>query len=135
MIWARNKSIIFHYKSIKVSVLCDLNSEKSFCYSLIWKELSENVSVTWYKLWKSVQYCLPISLWECKYCLTMIWNLEQFVVLFASYSLKMSVLFDVSSRNVYCLPVTLWECQYCLISKKVSAMFDVNSENVFTLVW
>ena len=29
----------------KVSVLSDMNSEKSFYYSLIWKELSKNVSI------------------------------------------------------------------------------------------
>ena len=46
-----------------------VKSEKSFYYSLIWKELSENVSIAWYKLWKGVQYYLPVTLWKCKYCL------------------------------------------------------------------
>ena len=31
--------------SLKVSVLCDMNSQKSFYYSFIWKELLENVSI------------------------------------------------------------------------------------------
>ena len=28
----------------------DMNSEETFYYSLIWKKLSENVSIVWYKL-------------------------------------------------------------------------------------
>ena len=68
-----------------MSLLCDMNSQKSFYYSLIWKELFENVSIVWYKLWKSVcNSCLPVILWKCQYCLIMIWNLEMFVVLFGS---------------------------------------------------
>ena len=38
-----------------MSVLCDTNSEKSFYYGLIWKELSENVSIAWYKFWGPTQ--------------------------------------------------------------------------------
>ena len=68
--------------------------KKSFYYSLIWKELSKNATIVWYKLWISVQYCLTVTLWKYQYCLIMIWNLEKFL-LFASNSLKMSVLFDV----------------------------------------
>ena len=80
LIWALNKSIMFGSNSLKVPVLCDMNSEKSFYYSLIWEELSENVSITWYKLWKSVKYYLPLTLWKCHYCLmsgkvcSMIWE-------------------------------------------------------------
>ena len=37
--------ILFGCNSVKVSVLCDMNSEKSFYYSLIWKELSANISI------------------------------------------------------------------------------------------
>ena len=54
LIWAQSKSILFGSNSLKVSVLCNENSEKHFYYSLIWKERSENVSIAWYKLWKSV---------------------------------------------------------------------------------
>ena len=45
LIWALNKSILFGINSLKVSVLCDMNSEKGFYYSLISKELYENVSI------------------------------------------------------------------------------------------
>ena len=77
--------ILFDITSLKMSLLCDMNSQKSFYYSLIWKELFENVSIVWYKLWKSVcNSCLPVILWKCQYCLIMIWNLEMFVVLFGS---------------------------------------------------
>ena len=55
---------------MKVSVLWDVNSEKSFYYSLIWKELS----IVWYKLYKCV-------------------------LLFASNSLKISVLFDNDMKS------------------------------------
>ena len=61
----------------KVSVLSDTNSEKRFYYSLIWKELSENVSIAW---------CL-------KKC----------VVLFGSNSIKVPVMFDMNSENVFTL--------------------------------
>ena len=54
LVWVLNKSILFGGNSLKVSLLCDMYSEKSFYYSLIWKELSENVSIAWYKLWKNV---------------------------------------------------------------------------------
>ena len=91
LIWALNKSILFGSNSLKVSVLCDTNSEKNFYYSLIWKELSENVSIVWYKLWKSVQYCLPATLSKCFYCLIMIWSLGKFVALFASNSESVSI--------------------------------------------
>ena len=63
--------------SLKVSVLCDMNSEKSFYLSLIWKEFSENVSIAWY--------------------------LEKCVVLYGSNSLKVSVMFGMSSENVFIL--------------------------------
>ena len=36
LIWALNKSILFGSNSLKVSVLCDMNSEKMFYYSLLW---------------------------------------------------------------------------------------------------
>ena len=54
LIWILNKSILFGSNSLKVSLLCGMYSGKTFYYSLIWKELSENVSTAWYKLWKSV---------------------------------------------------------------------------------
>ena len=54
LIWPLNKSMLFGSNSLKVWVLCGMNSEKSFYYSLIWKKLSENVNIAWYKLWKSV---------------------------------------------------------------------------------
>ena len=41
---------MFGSNTLKVSVLCDMYSGKVFYYSLIWKELSENVSIPWYKL-------------------------------------------------------------------------------------
>ena len=75
LIWALNKSMLFGSNYQKVSVLSDTNSEKRFYYSLIWKELSENVSIAWYKLWKSVVLC-------------------------GSNSLKMPALFDVNSGKV-----------------------------------
>ena len=40
-----SKSILFGSNSLKVSVLYDMNSEKTFYYSLIWKELYENVGI------------------------------------------------------------------------------------------
>ena len=49
-IWALNKSILFGRNSLKVSVLYHINSEKTFYYSLIWKELFKNVSIVWCKL-------------------------------------------------------------------------------------
>ena len=45
---------MFGSNSRKVLVLCDMNLQKTFYYSLIWKELSENVSIAWYKLRKNV---------------------------------------------------------------------------------
>ena len=53
LIWALNKSILFGSNSLKVPILY-MNSEKTFYYSLIWKELCGNVSIVWCKLWKSV---------------------------------------------------------------------------------
>ena len=52
--WAVNNSILFGSNTLKVSVLCDMNSKKGLYYNLIWKELSEIVSIAWCKLWKSV---------------------------------------------------------------------------------
>ena len=69
LIWALSKSILFGSNSLKVSVLCDKNSEKMFYYCLIRKKLCEKFSIAWYKLWKSVWYCLPVTLWKCQYCL------------------------------------------------------------------
>ena len=42
---ALKKSILLGSNSLKVLVLCDMNTEKSFYYSLVWKEPSENVSI------------------------------------------------------------------------------------------
>ena len=99
-----------------------MNSEKTFYYSLIWKELSENV-----------------RLFDTG-------TLEKGVVLFASNSLKISVLLDIWKSVQYCLGVTLenvsitWCLETCVVLfgsnfLKVPVMFDMNSENVFTLVW
>ena len=101
LIWALNKLILFGSNALKVSILCYMYSEKSFFYSLIWKELSENVSVAWYKLWKSVYYCLPVTLWKYQYCLT--WTLKMCLLLFVSNSLKVSVVFDMNSEKVFSL--------------------------------
>ena len=87
--WALNKSILFGSNSLKVSVLRDVNSE-SFYYSLIWKELSEYTRIVWCKLWKTVLYCLPVTLLKCQYCL--IWTMKMYLLLFGS-----------------------WKCEYCLI--------------------
>ena len=54
LVWALNKSLLLGINSLKVSVFCDMSSEKSGYYSLIWKKLSENVSIAGYKLLKSV---------------------------------------------------------------------------------
>ena len=62
---------MFGSNSLKVSVLCGIDFEKGFYYSLIWKELSENVSIA------------------------LIYTLEKCVVLFANSSVKMSLLPDV----------------------------------------
>ena len=72
LIWALKKSILFASNPLKVPVLCDMNSEKTFYNTLIWKKL-----------------------WKCPYCL--VWTLEKCVVLFTNNLLKMLVLFDVSS--------------------------------------
>ena len=76
LMWVLNKSILFVSNSLKVSVLCDMNYEKRFCYSLILKELFDNVSITWYRL-------------KC-------------VVLLAIKSLKMSALFDNDMKSGKC---------------------------------
>ena len=47
-------NVSFVSNSLKVSVLCDMTSEKTFYYSLIWKKFSENASIVWYELWKIV---------------------------------------------------------------------------------
>ena len=86
LIWALNKSVLFGSNSLKVSIFCDMNSKKT-CYSLIWKELSENVSIVWYKLWKSVYYCVPVTL-----CL----------VTLKRWDGVMSVLFDDLSSEKVC---------------------------------
>ena len=49
LIWALNTSILFDSNSESVS-MCDMNSEKTFYDSLIWKELPENVSIAWCEL-------------------------------------------------------------------------------------
>ena len=69
LIWVLNKSIMFASNSLKVSLLCDMYSEKIFYYSLIWKELSEKVII--------------------------VWCLEKCVVLFGSNSMEVSVLCDM----------------------------------------
>ena len=73
--WALNNSVLFGSNSLKVSLLCDMNSEKTFFYSLIWKKFSEKFSIGWY--------------------------LEKCVVLFGSNSLKVPVMFDMNSENVF----------------------------------
>ena len=97
--------------TLKVWVLCGMNSEKSFYYSLIWKKLSENVDIAWYKLWKSVYYCLPISLMVVLFDVSsgnvwnvnIVWCLEKCSALFGSNSLKMPIMLDMNSENVFIL--------------------------------
>ena len=60
-----------------MSVLRDTSSGKNFYYSLIWKELSENVSIAW---------CL-----------------EKYVVLFEITSIRMPVMFDMNFENLFTL--------------------------------
>ena len=78
LMWVRNKLnklILFGSNSLKVwkcQYCITWTLKKSFYYSLVRKELSENVSIT----------------------------LEKFVVLFASNSLKILVLFHRNSGNV-----------------------------------
>ena len=91
LIWALNKSILFAGNSLKVSVLCDMNSEKTFYWSLVWKELSENVSIVRYKFWKSVILFASNSL-ETPVLFDL---MENCVLLFASNSRKMPLLLDV----------------------------------------
>ena len=79
LVWALNKSILFGSNSLKVSVLCDMDSEKRFYYSLMWKELSESVIIAWYELWKSVWYHLVVTPWNCQCCL--IWDLKRYLLL------------------------------------------------------
>ena len=64
-----NSVTLFGSNSLKVLILCDRNSEKSFYFSSILKELSENVSVAWCKLRKSGSYYLLVTLWKFQYCL------------------------------------------------------------------
>ena len=90
LIWVLSKSILFGSNSLKVSLLCDMYSEKGFHYSLTWKELSENVSI--------------------------VWCLEKCVVLFVSKSMKVSVLFDIKSETCFLLLVVIdWKCEYFFI--------------------
>ena len=68
LIWVLNKSILFGSNSVKVSLLCDMYSKKSFYYSVIWKKLS----IVW-----CLEKCvvlLGVTPWKCQYCL--IWNLK-----------------------------------------------------------
>ena len=104
--------LVFGNNSVKVSVSCDMFSEKTCYYSSIWKKLYENVSIAWYKLWKGVQYCLSGTL---KMSVLLDEGLEKFVVLVNSNSLKMSVLLDIWKRVQYCLGVTPSKRQQCLI--------------------
>ena len=87
LIWVLNKSILFGNNSLKVSLLCDMYSEKSFYYSLICKELSENVSIVW-----CLETCVALfgrNSIKCQYCL--IWNLKKCFLL---------------------LEVIVWKCEY-----------------------
>ena len=122
---------MFGGNSLKVSELCDMNSEESLYHSLIWKKISKNVNVAWYKLWKSVSYYLPITHWKWyKYGLPVTLKMSVLLEISSgkvcstvdSNSLKMSVLLDVWKSVQYCLGVP-------------PSMFDMNFENVFTLVW
>ena len=98
LIWVLNKSILFGNNSLKVSLLCDMYSEKSFYYSLICKELSENVSI--------------------------VWCLETCVALFGRNSMKMSVLFDMKSEKVF--PVIRSNCLKVWILFRWDAYFHVS---------
>ena len=111
LIWVLNKSMLFGSSSLKVSLLLDMNSEKTFYYySLIWKELSsENVSIAWYKLCSIVYQWLSENV-------NIVCCLEKCVVLFVSNSLQVSVLFDIKSETCFLLlAVIVWKCEYFLI--------------------
>ena len=109
LIWVLNKSTLFDSNSLKVSLLCDMYSEKSFYCSLIWKELSENVSISWYILCGIVYKQLSENV-------SIVWCLEKFVVLFGSSSMKVSVLFVMKSETcLLLLVVIVRKCEYFFI--------------------
>ena len=89
-------SVLFGSDSLKVSVLFDLNS------------------------YKSVYYCLVITLWKCQYCF--IWILIKVFTIICSNSLKVSLLFDMNSGKVFTI--------ICSNSLKVSLLFDMNSRKI-----
>ena len=76
-----------------MSLLCDMYSEKSFYHSLIWKELTENVSIAWYKLEKHVVLFTSNSL-----KIPVLFDVWKCVVLFGNNSMKVSALFDMKSE-------------------------------------
>ena len=106
LVWALNKSILFGSNSLKVSVLCDMDSEKRFYYSLMWKELSESVIIAWYELWKSVWYHLVVTPWNCQYCL--IWDLKRYLLLLVATIWKEEYFyFFVCFSCMYCLTIRM----------------------------
>ena len=108
LIWVLNKSKLFSSNSLKLSLLCDMYSEKRFYYSLIWVELSENVSIAWHKL------CSIAYQWLSKN-VSIVWYREKCVVLFRSNSMKVSILFDMKSETCLLLLIVIaWKCEYFL---------------------
>ena len=87
-------------------VICTLR--KRFYYSLIWVELSENVSIAWHKL------CSIAYQWLSKN-VSIVWYREKCVVLFRSNSMKESILFDMKSETCLLLLIVIaWKCEYFL---------------------
>ena len=63
VLWPLYNLILFGSYSPKMSSIMRYEFWKKFLRFLIWKELTENVNIKWYKLWKSVYYCLSVTLW------------------------------------------------------------------------
>ena len=80
-------------------------------YSLIWKELSKNVSIAWYK------HC-SIVYQELSENVSIVWCLKMCVVLFGSNSIKVSALLDMKSETCLLLSVVIvWNCEYFFFAK------------------
>ena len=80
-------------------------------YSLIWKELSKNVSIAWYK------HC-SIVYQELSENVSFVWCLKKCVVLFGSNSIKVSALLDMKCETCLLLSVVIvWNCEYFFFAK------------------
>ena len=113
-------SIIWYKLWKKCSLLFGNNSWKCLCcfiwtlkkvFSIIWKWLPESAVLFDLNSYKSVYYCLVITLWKCQYYF--IWPLIKVFTIICSNSLKVSLLFDMNfGKSVYYyLVVTFWKCQ------------------------